>query len=135
MALPRAFESVAPTDHELSKHGSSADILPGLFLRDTRVTAVLKLLAQYSKTFVSSSEAFFQDARWTDTARELVSCEINKSGVGSSCRRCVPATKQMRRFSKALQLVENVNAEAESGDSSDPEVFWVLRILKTHSSG
>lgn len=58
---------------EVVKRSSSASLLSGLFIRDKSVTAVIKSLVQYSKTFGLRYNVSFQEALVIDIARDLVS--------------------------------------------------------------
>lgn len=71
--VTRVSESSVLTDHERINLSSSANMLSVLILQDTSVTAVIKSLVQYSKTFGSSVELPFQEAGVVDTVKYLVS--------------------------------------------------------------
>lgn len=59
MTVVSVYEIEVFTDRKLTKLSSSASFLSGLALGDTGVTAVIKSLAYYSKTFGSSYDVFF----------------------------------------------------------------------------
>lgn len=118
MTLTRACELEILTDHESLKLSSSADIFSCTVPRDRSASAVIKSLVQFSKTSHSSHDVYCQEARVADTIRDPVLCELFQGAGESSCSCYVRATELVRRFSKALRLVEKLNDDTATEDSS-----------------
>lgn len=76
----------ALTDGELFKVSSSASVIFELVLLDLKLTAILSLLVEYSKTFDSSNSVFFQEARIADVWKDPASCGPGQGSIGSSYR-------------------------------------------------
>lgn len=87
-------------------------------LGDFSFKKIIKCLVQYSKTLDPRYNIIFQEARATSAARDLVSCRVAQGAVESSCGRYVHVTQVLRRFPAASRLVEKINDEAASSDST-----------------
>lgn len=82
------------------------------------MSEVIELLVQYSKTSDSSYGVSVRKACVTDIARPLILCEVIWSVAGSDYRRYVCVSKLVHVFSEAPSLIENLNDEAVSENSS-----------------
>lgn len=78
----------------------------------------MKSLVQYSKTFKSSSNVSFKEARTTSVTEVPDWCACVQCGVDSSYHCCVVVTKLLQRTLKALRFVEKINGEAASSNKA-----------------
>lgn len=91
----------------------------GLVLRDISVTAVIiKSVVRNSEKFHSSYDVPFLEVCIADIERDLVSCTFIQGVLESSCHRNRRVGKLVHCFPEALRLVEKLNDEASSEDSS-----------------
>lgn len=84
MALISTRDSKVLMDREFSEPNTSASMLSRFVLRDSNVTAFIKLLLQCSKSFGSSYGVFFQMARVADIVREMVLSGFMQDGMEPS---------------------------------------------------
>lgn len=108
MTLITALGSEFLMDPEMLSLSCSTNVLAELVFRELSLTAVMKLLVRYSKTFDSRFNLFMQDARIADVARDPALCGIVQGAIRSHCRRYARAKKLVRRFLEAFQLVKKI---------------------------
>lgn len=83
----RSSGFVILTKQELFKLRRSEKAIWRLGLRNMTMTAIIKLLTQFSKTFASTCDVSFDGARISDITKDLVSCGFVRGVVKSSYRR------------------------------------------------
>lgn len=88
-----------------------------LLLRDTSLLAVVKSLVQCSKTFELIYDGSFQQARLSDTFKDLVLCGCLQSKT-NTYRRLIRVTGLVLRFPLSLQHVEKVDHEIAVSDTA-----------------
>lgn len=118
MALIRAAESEPLTDYEPIKLSSFDNMLAELVPRDKSVTAVIKSLVWCSMISNSDDNVSLPEACLANAAMDLVSRGLVRGAFELDYRRYIHAPKLVRRFTKALRLVETPVDEAASENFS-----------------
>lgn len=118
MTLTEAPGAQTLTDHKLLKLTPSANVLKRLVLRYASLIAVIKSLVFYSKTFGSSYDATFKEARTSNICENVVTGKLLKDTVEPTYLGDIRVTRVVRWHPGALQRVRKVNVEGAAGSTA-----------------